>query len=132
MSRALCWGIRAGFRDYIGALTDLTTELVDVEFDTQAEHWVFPLERTGASLHLNAHGGALDVVISDPRFEEAGGKTRLVNGNGDPLAVLADSETTQDGMTYRDVALTVEGSLLFGGVYGPWARMDPVHVIEVD
>jgi hypothetical protein len=26
----------------------------------------------------------------------------------------------------------VEGSLLFGGVYGPWARMDPVHVIEVD
>jgi hypothetical protein len=131
----LLWGIRSGFRDYLDALEDTVLELRGVE--RTAEGFLFPARAGsgfGGSLHAVAHAGALDVTLRDPDIEQRPEGVLLTADLGDgrrDVAMLLDAEDAaalRRGATARDVALTLDGSVWLGGVYAPWARMDPVEI----
>ncbi|CAN5225638.1 hypothetical protein BH11ACT2_BH11ACT2_05440 [soil metagenome] len=130
-SAGWAWGIRAGFRDYFAALDDSEVELRGVSWDAAAEQWRWP-SAGGSLLRFRAHAGALDIAIADAAIEQRAGDRYLVHAGGIALARLLDDPTTDENGTtsYEDVALTVDGSALFGGIYSPWARMEPVHVFS--
>lgn len=124
----LAWGMRAGFRAYLRGLDDLREESRGVRYDPGAERWLFRLDDPDTHLRFVAHGGVLDIAIRSPRVVQTGDGAVMVHGPGEPIArLLGEAVIDAEGrVTYQDVALTWEGASLFGGVYGPWARMDPV------
>lgn len=135
---ALLWGIRRGFRDYVAALPDALVELDGVV--ALDDGYRFPAgpepRRFGGRLHITAHAGALDVVLDRPAVDVADGGVVLTADLGAgrrAVARLLDvanvEQFTARGGSADDVALTVDGSAWLGGVYGPWARMDPVRIL---
>jgi hypothetical protein len=134
----LVWGIRTSFREYVAALEDGRFVVDGAEADEDG--FAFPRSVDGAfggRVRITAHGGALDVTLADPRIEPDGTRVVLTADTGDGRLALvrlldvADATTfAEDGGVAADVALTIEGAAWLGGVYNPWARMDPVRVVR--
>lgn len=134
----LLWGIRSGFRDYLDALPDAAVELEHATRGPDGYRFPSAVGSGGFAgrVRITAHGGALDITLALPAIEstpDAG--TVLTAETGDRrirlarLLDVADVATFLiDGGTAHDVALTPDGAEWLGGVYNPWARMDPVRV----
>lgn len=129
------WGIRAGFRDYLTGLEDVAVVTNNVRWDEAHQMWIFPRPDLAPSrLRISAHAGALQIELRDLAlatdkgdvFMTLAGDVRIARMLGTPSL---DHDGTQ---AYRDVALTNDGALLFGSVYAPWARMDPVTMAAPD
>ncbi|MGY1838141.1 MULTISPECIES: HtaA domain-containing protein [unclassified Modestobacter] len=148
MSGVLAWGLRASFLDYFLAVPDASMRLQGVAFDEVHRRLVFPLERVCRSKHelvaqaggqalLTAHEGEMHLDLLRPAvlLTATEGLLTCDDSGGHRLTVarLLDATTDLDlvvGLAWRfeDVALSVEGTGLFGAQYAPWTRMAPVEV----
>jgi hypothetical protein len=130
------WPVKASFTAYVEALEDGAVTVHGVTRD-EAGAFVFPATVTAdaavtrGAAHLTGHQGELDVRLTDLVVLRRDAQWWLDLG-GTAIARLldgpADGQDLEAGWTFDDVALTVDGSALFGSVYGPWARMDPLVV----
>ena len=138
---ALEWGIRAGFRDYLDGLGDAVIELDGLERTPTGFRFPAAPDAVGGGftgrLHVRAHAGALDLTLARPAIittTEGAVLTADIGARSITLARLLDVDDTErllrDGGEARDVALSIDGSIWLGGVYGPWARMDPLRVLR--
>ncbi|GAA1540481.1 hypothetical protein GCM10009788_49080 [Nocardioides humi] len=151
------WGVRASFRNYIGAdgvtVSDGLTQNDDGEFvfdvaegsydpDSHALH----LDLSG-TVGFNAHGGALDMTFSNLEVDidgdvqaitaEVVSKTlagEVVDYGRVPLADLDIAPTTPtvgaERTTWTDLAatLTEDAAPAFAGFYATGAALDPVTI----
>lgn len=132
------WGIRASFLEYVESIPESSVEVVGAE--RRDGVFRFPARTDGSlefigRIRLLAHGGELDVSLSEPAVEEQNDGVVItgdIGGARVALARLLDCpplpELRVHGGMAADVALTMDGAEWLGGVYGPWARVDPVRI----
>jgi len=134
----LRWALKESLLWYLGAMEDSIVE-GERESADESARFLF-LEAADSSpeapryigrLRIHAHGGLMDIDLSDP-WIQIDGETRTLmfhTPKGDlAMAQFARvSETRTDDLLsvqVDDVALTSEASPLFGGQYGPYTRLD--------
>ncbi|MEV7864289.1 HtaA domain-containing protein [Streptomyces hirsutus] len=134
----LCWSIRRSFERYVLAAGG-TVSCGDGA-RREGDVFVFDGERTPedsyrftGSVHFEAHGGFLDVLIADPMVECADGEARLTvgvspgpGGRRVHLARVVDLAGTEPAVA--NLRLTVEGARLLGDVYAPGDLLDPLRI----
>jgi len=144
----LAWGVRDTFLDYVTAIEDHRIEVDGARFDSDGGQFVFPLGdavtgphesvvRASGGVTFWGHEGALDLTIADPTVVlNDDGATLQVKAAGTELVVarlLGRPPAVQHGSPWHwsgvEVALTAQGADLWGGVYGPWARMAPLDLV---
>jgi len=140
MITELTWPIKESLLGYL--------EMMEARIETRGadrtpEGFCFPVDPDAAGVewlvfvgevHITAHGGLLDVTIARPRIGRDGDHAvlRSTSARGEiGLARLLDypqddAGLRQDGGVLTDVALTMDGAALLGGVYAPWTRLAPI------
>ena len=156
------WGVKASFRSYVtgpvgggtittadGAVQQPDGALRFVGATGSADDDAATLSvATDGSVRFVAHGGALDLTITDVRVDRSGDAGQLVadvtsrdlgSGAAVPYPDLVVAELDLTGIapttaeattTWADVpaTLTTAGSEAFAGLYPPGTAMDPVTV----
>ena len=144
----LTWGVKQSFRGYIDAAGG--TIAVAGGAERAPDGFLFPqgpestlaqgpdgrltgVGRFQGQVSFNAHGGMLNVVLTDPWVEatEAGliltvaaSATRRV-----AFAKLdADAMTTEGDATVLPTAITLDGMFILGDHYPPGTVLDPVRL----
>lgn len=128
----LVWGVKASLLAYVRAQEG---EITVDGAEESPEGFVFPGSDAGdlrftGSVTLVAHGGMMNVVLRDPAIERSGeGATLTIVDPFEPeqrmpfahiLRVSDDGQT----LTASGTVLTMEGSDLFVGPYGPGTAFD--------
>lgn len=142
---ALIWGVKQSFREYVGDSQGTIEALDGASFD--GEVFTFPAAPTveaaseGAPLkfagtaHFNAHGGMLDVTLSDPWIEIT--PTGPILTVVDTVSRTARHELARldpvavEGLTTSaryEARLSFVGSRLLGEVYRVDTLLDHVTV----
>lgn len=114
--QGLVWGIKYQFLKYIERMPDGQVTLSGGAERLPSGEFFFPAGMKG-QVQFRAHGGALDLTISEPRID---GDVLIVGGS--PLARITWAEP---GRSER-VELTAQGAQLFNGVYPEGERLDAV------
>jgi hypothetical protein len=136
--RFIEWGVKDSFLDYLSSMPDHEIHLEGVGRDAQNDRFRFPFtpEAGAAVVRFRAHNGALDIMLRGLSIvHDNGGYTLTSAGDtAEPVAIArlqdgpASAMDLDTGWTFDDVALTIDGSVLFGGFYNPWTRMAAVVV----
>lgn len=147
MGRALVWGIKQGFRDYVAELPDGTTELLDGA--TLLDHqFVFAAtdapHRFRGAIRFRGHGGMLDVTLANPYISREGSECNIYmaevvgENSGASSTKFARLHVNNPSMNDQDVngvglvaTLTTLGAELLGGVYQVGTPLDPVHFVTL-
>lgn len=145
--RALEWGVKQSFRNYVAGSGGLT------EVDGGAEQtpegtFVFPAADEGldvadgkvsgaggfaGEVRFDAHGGMLKVRLNDLRVEIGpDGGALTVDDRGVRVAVaklnLQAAELADDGALVAPTTLTIDGIQLLGDHYPMHTPLDPVRL----
>lgn len=141
MITALIWPIKESFLSYLEAIEDTVISLAGA--DQTPDGFLFPassgsqaLEFSG-EISITSHGGALQVTLSSPRIEKVQEHVFLLATTPVGLLPLArildypsdDTTLRSNGGDLNDIALTLEGAAMLGGVYSPWTRVSPVTIL---
>lgn len=141
----LRWAVRKSFLDYLGALDDTVVIVEGQVQDGVPEEFDFPLDlpvepkriRTRGSVSITAHGGELTLKLVNPMLVLDGGllAVHVDRGSGSWIHLArarTDVEDLRDAVesetAFTEVLLTLEGSELFGQVYGPGFRLAPLRL----
>ncbi|WP_417563032.1 HtaA domain-containing protein [Microbacterium sp.] len=133
------WAIRDTFLTYLDAVH------ASIELSSGAERSErgtvdFPVSHRSAdrieasgSFRATAHGGALDLEITEPVILRQASHWVLGWTGSDgcqPRARLLGitPAALPEDYTFEDVALTSDGASQFGGNYRPWSRMAPIRL----
>lgn len=132
----LIWPIKSSFVGYVRS----SGGTVDLDGASETEDgFVFPgnpetqLTFRG-SVHFQAHGGMLDVIVGDPEFVIDGATGTLsvtTNANAARTTIARLTAIKDDDPASGQLLLTVEGTRLLGEVYAPGSPLD-VFRIEGD
>lgn len=155
---ALTWGVKESFRNYVAGPGGGEITVADGAVRNEDGTFTWPVAggsydadgavgevRATGTVRFTAHGGALEVVIRDPRVElgtggallradvqsrELGGGTPKEYPNVDLAVLEAGVTNTGDGVAMDAVGatLTENGAPAFGGFYPPGAALDPVSL----
>lgn len=134
--RVVVWPIKQSLLDYVDAMDGTATGR------RGPEGFVFDGDCDGAqtlscmgTVQLTAHGGRLDILMSDLRIVHDGTAGQLSavvsaapNADRIEIARLGPLQDEGDALVLEDVALTHAGSALFQGNYAPHTRLDPLRV----
>jgi hypothetical protein len=133
MPHALQWGIKTSLVSYVGSQSDGTVEVSDGAQRTPDGAFRFPfleqdtdthpvLRYTGA-VRLRAHGGMLDIAVSDPWIElsPVPAISMLAAWTGDPaervaIAHLDVAQGAAGAWSGTRVRLTADGALTLGAL----------------
>ncbi|WP_415853228.1 HtaA domain-containing protein [Sinomonas sp. G460-2] len=134
----LIWPIRRSFVGYVRG-SEGTVALGDGAEETE-EGFVFQgIPRSSlafvGSVHFQAHGGMLDVLIGDPAFAIDGevGTLSITTGPGAARNTIARLTGIRDGdPASGQLLLTYEGTRLLGDVYEPGSPLDPFRIEHDD
>lgn len=142
MEKALEWGLRASFLEYVDGIDDTHIDCNGV--DRVRGGFRFPLAprtvgedvsnllSTG-SLTITAHRGFLRVLLRDPAVELGSGSYVLTADIGSPgrtvvCRLFGPRLEDESGLTY-DAKLAEDGVRLFGDIYPVGTEMSPVRLI---
>lgn len=141
----LVWAIRESFLDYLRALDDTVVTVNGWVQDGVPEEFVFPcvtpvesgLLQTRGWVSITAHAGELVLDIRNPHLTLSPGWL-MVHVERQPgvwiqLARARTSignlkEAVDSDAILNEVLLTLDGSELFGTVYGPGFRLSPLRL----
>lgn len=133
MSDALLWGIKSSLIAYVRSQHDGTVETTGGAEAVASGGFRFPLAdgdeqtlRYRGGVRLRAHGGMMDIAVSDPWVELSGTPSIsvLAAWTGEPAERLTiawmDVATAEGGgWTGSPVRLTADGSLTLGALQYP-------------
>ena len=149
----LSWGVKQSFRSYMDAAGG-TVAVAGAAERAPDGVFLFP-EGPGSSLardadgrltgvgrfqgevSFNAHGGMLNVVLTDPWVEATeGGLVLTVAASATRRVAFAKLDaggmtTESDGAVVIPAAITLDGMFVLGDHYPPGTALDPVRVVGV-
>lgn len=147
----LSWGVKQSFRSYMDAAGG-TVAVTGAAARAPDGGFLFPgasestlakgpdgrltgVGRFAGQVSFNAHGGMLDVVLTDPWVEatDAGLVLTVAQSGGRRVAFAkldAGAMTTEaDGTVALPAAITLDGMFILGDHYPPGTALDPVRLI---
>jgi len=149
----LSWGVKQSFRGYMDAAGGTVTVGGGAErapdgvflFPQSAESTLargpdgalHGVGRFEGEVSFNAHGGMLNVVLTDPWVEATDAGVVLTVAAGPARRVVfakldaAAMETEADGTLALPAAITLDGMFILGDHYPPGTALDPVRVAGV-
>jgi hypothetical protein len=149
---ALSWGVKQSFRSYVEAAGG-TVAVAGGAARTTDGAFVFPegaqstlardvggrltgVGRFEGQVSFNAHGGMLNVVLTDPWVEAAEGGLVLTVAQGGGRRVVfakldAEGMTTAGDAAVIPAAITLDGMFVLGDHYPPGTALDPVRLAGV-
>lgn len=147
----MLWSIKDSFLEYVASQPDGEVTQAPEKFLGNPAFYFSALSRSGGieagfsfsgRALFKAHGGALDVTISNPSISLLDDKASLLidddrseTGQLELARLSAAEAGTVNGKAatiWASVILTLDGTDVFGGFYNPRTRLAPIAVIHGD